>query len=308
MVFSRELPHSFSDALRVCKEILSANHQLVIKNTLETEAEQLVVGAFRIASGEMLSRNEMLLRLQDAFPEAAGEKLLILAGTRLQGVPLQYVLGYQAFLEHEYDVNASTLIPRPETEVLVTEAIRNLKSPTLGIEVGLGSGIISIEHLHHFKTLRMKVSELSVAAQDLARKNAVRILGDDSRIQIYTPADAQDVLGRFQGIRVDFIISNPPYLDSRAGSEVEEEVLRHEPRAALFPESPNGEDALHFYRQIALEGRDLLNPGGQVFLEIAHERADETAALFKSGWSCRLENDLSGRPRVLIARVALKGL
>jgi release factor glutamine methyltransferase len=308
MVFSRELPHSFSEALRVCKEILSANHQLVVKNLLDTEAEQLVVGAFRIATGEMLSRTDMLLRMQDAFPESAGTKLLILAGTRLQGLPLQYVLGYQAFLEHEYDVNASTLIPRPETEVLVTEAIRNLRSPSLGIEVGLGSGVISIELLHHFKTLRMKASELSSAAQDLARKNAVRILGDDSRLQMYTPSDAQDVLGRFQGMRVDFIISNPPYLDSRRSGEIDEEVLQHEPRAALFPQGPNGEDSLHFYRQIAIEGRDLLNPGGQVFLEIAHERADETAALFQSGWSCRIENDLSGRPRVLVARVALKGI
>src|SRR6185437_10460396 len=140
-VFSRELPHSFSEALRVCKEILSANHDLVIRGSLDSEAEQLVIGAHRSAGGEFLSRSDLYSRLQDAYSAAAGERLLILAGQRAEATPLQHVLGYQVFLDHEYEVDSSTLIPRPETEVLVTEAIGELKFPRLGLEIGLGSGI-----------------------------------------------------------------------------------------------------------------------------------------------------------------------
>ena len=298
MVFARELPHSFSDALRVSKEILSANHDLIIHNTIDTEAEQLVTGAFRAAGGEALSRAGLFSRLSDAFPENAGEKLLIFSGQRAQGIPLQHVLGYQAFLDHEYEVDASTLIPRPETEILVSEAMSALKSPGVGIEIGLGSGIISIELLSRFPGLRMQASEFSVSAQALARKNAKKILGDDSRIKILTPKDESDVLSVFAGIRADFMISNPPYLDASCSSETASEVLKHEPRAALFP--VNG-DSLHFCREIALHGRALLVPGGHVFLEIAHERAEATEALFRSDWKCRLVNDLTGRPRVLIA-------
>jgi len=300
MVFSRELPHSFSEALRVCKEIISANHQLIRRNTVDTEAELLVVGAYRAAGGGNITRAEFYSRLQDSFPEAAGERLLVLAGMRAQGFPLQHALGFQIFLDHEYEVNASTLIPRPETEVLVTEVIQALKLPVLGIEIGLGTGVISIELLHRFTGLKMRASELSVPAQALARKNAVRILGDDSRIEVLTPKDASDVLGPFSGTRADFIVSNPPYLDAESAEEVDEEVLQHEPRAALFPE---GGDPLHFYRQIASGAADLLSPGGQVFLEVAHERAEATKALFQAPWRCRLINDLAGRPRVLIAEI-----
>ena len=247
MVFSRELPHSFADALRVCREILSADQELVRKNLIDTEAEQLVIGAHRLATGEFLSRAQFLTRIQDRLPETSAERLLILAGMRAEGVPLQHILGWQAFLEHEYKVNSSTLIPRPETEVLVMETIQSLSFPKRGFEIGIGTGVISIELLSRFHELQMVASEISEDARQLAEANARNILGSMDRLAILKPADGSDVLGVFTGT-ADFIVSNPPYLDAASSDETETEVLAHEPKSALFPE---GGDPLHFYKQIA---------------------------------------------------------
>lgn len=297
--FSRELPHSFGDALRVCREILSGEPELVRKGTIESESEQIVIAAHRAATGEKLSRAEFYARTQDRLPETSAQQVLIFSGKRKQGSPLQHILGYQVFLDHEYEVDPSTLIPRPETEVLVDVAKKRLRNPTLGLEVGLGTGIISIELLSAIPGLRMIATEISESAVNLARRNAERILGSAaSRLEVRMPRTPLEVLESFGSENADFLISNPPYLDPKK-QETENEVLRHEPKAALFPESG---DPLHFYRAIATQASALLRPKGIVFLEIAAERAYETADLFGEGWQTTFIPDLTGRLRVLVAQ------
>jgi release factor glutamine methyltransferase len=305
MVFSRELPHSFAEALRVCRLILSSNLDLVRNNLVETEAEQLVIGAHRLASGQKMSRTDFFTRMQDGYPESSGSRLLVLAGQRSEGLLLQHLLGWQTFLSHDYEVNSSTLIPRPETEVLVQEAIRALSSiragdrigPAIGFEIGVGSGVISIELLSAFSSLKMIASEISLKAIQLAQRNAVSILGSSDRLEIAQAPSPSDVLSVFSGRKADFLISNPPYLDRTQQDETESGVCKHEPAPALFPEG----EPLHFYREIASGAGALLNPGGKIFLEIASERAEQTVRLFESHWDVQLVPDLTGRPRVLIA-------
>jgi release factor glutamine methyltransferase len=298
MAFSRDLPHSYGDALRVAREILSARSDLVRRGVVETEAELILRAAVKQATGEELRRAELVFRHAHRLADAAGAALIKLAGARAQGALLQHLTGGQAFLSHEYECGPGVLTPRPETEALADLMVRELRAPGRGLEVGIGSGVLSVELLFAFPGLRMDATELSERARAYAERNAARILGASaSRLRIL-PARAGEVLEPLQGgAPADFLVSNPPYL--KGPEEADEEVARHEPAEALF--APKG-DALHFYRAIAAGGAALLRPGAPAYLEVPHERAEEARAVFVAhGWQTRLEADLTGRPRILVA-------
>jgi release factor glutamine methyltransferase len=293
--------------------ILGASAYMASRGSIESEAEQLVIGAFRRATGRgrTFGRDDLYVRVMEAYPREAGEKLVVMANRRAGGEPLQYLLGYQYFLNHEYEVDPSVLIPRPETEILVYEVMqtfkRRIEQPTLGIEIGIGSGCISIELLKMFPSLHIIGSELSEAAMAIASKNAKRILGDgfNSRFEILRTADRDQVFEPFahpavrllpKNTRADFIVSNPPYLG--AANEADADVSNYEPRDALF--APAG-DPLYFYRRIVDGAEAYLKPHGVVFFECPHERIDAIAKLFSKDWTVVIFADLTGRPRVIQA-------
>jgi len=312
MAMGKDRPLGFREAIQVVSQILSKNHDLVFRSLVDVEAEQIVMAAYRYATGRSLNRLELFSRMREAFPVRAGDKVLEWAHLRAEGQLLQHLLGYQVFLDHEYEVTPDVLVPRPETELLVVTAIeelKKLKKPSLlGLEVGLGSGVISIELLHAFSALHMLGSELQAEAWAIALRNAAKILGvenNSERFECLTVKNTSDVLEpffeRLQGRRADFLISNPPYLikSNHESSEVDSEVFQYEPHIALFaPES----DPLYFYRNIKETVADLLTEEGQVFLEIPHERAQAIYELFEGdGWKSRLIQDLNQRDRILIA-------
>ena len=242
-------------------------------------------------------------------PYPALTKLVEMAHARAGGALLQHVTGFQTFLNHDYEVSPDVLIPRPETEVLVTAALeylrKNIPSPVLGLEIGLGSGVLSIEMLAVFPKLKMVASELSPAAETIAWANAERILGDEAhkRLQVLTartPLEVTEPFIRENTSKADFFITNPPYLASTA--EVESDVLANEPHAALF--GPSGDPA-HFYRVLAKEGVRLIRPQGVLFAEIPHERASSILEFFnhQGCWKSEILLDLTERPRVLIAKL-----
>lgn len=312
MAMAKDRPLGFREAIQVVSQILSKNHDLVSRGLVDVEAEQIVMAAYRYATGRSLNRLELFSRMREAFPARAGDKVLEWAHLRAEGQLLQHLLGYQAFLNHEYEVSPDVLVPRPETELLVVTAIeelKKLKKPSLlGIEVGLGSGVISIELLHAFLSLHMLGSELQVEARDIALRNAEKILGAEQtseRFECVAVKNASEVLEPFfevlHGRRADFLISNPPYLlkSNHESIEVDSEVFQYEPHVALFaPES----DPLYFYQKIKETVSELLTEEGQVFLEIPHERAQAIYELFEgSGWKSKLVQDLNQRDRILIA-------
>lgn len=312
---SHPLPSTFDDALKMASAILGTSARIVERGGVESESEQLVIGAFRKATGRgrTFGRNDLYVRVMDFFPEEAGKLLVVMANRRAHGEPLQYLLGYQYFLNHEYEVDPSTLIPRPETEILVYEATqtfkRQIEQPKLGIEIGVGSGCISIELLKLFPTLLMIATDAVEGALELSARNAEKILGPNfgdrldlrratAGTDIYEPLEDASWL---RGGRADFIISNPPYLASAA--EADEDVLQHEPKSALF--APEG-DPLYFYRKIIEGAEAYLRPSGYVFLECPHERIDRIGSLFGPSWKVDGYRDLTERPRVL--RAEWKGI
>ncbi len=292
---------------------------------VETEAEQLLTAVYRSATGLNLSRLELFSKMgspqdgPDSLSKASAQELSQLAQERVRGVPLQYLTGSQWFHDHEYEVSPAVLIPRPETEVLLDALIKELAeaqiSPQLGLEIGLGSGILSIELLSHFPDLRITASELTEGACAVAKRNAEKILGfgprGADRLTLVRPENSNEVLEAFEKKAVrtefsaalispaDFILSNPPYLAKE--SEVDTDVLLFEPHEALF--APEG-DPLYFYRNIINRGREFLKPSGFVFVELPHERAQLILQAFlEKGWFAKTLPDLTGRDRVLVARI-----
>ena len=246
------------------------------------------------------------LYLLDPLPTPEERSLALeLARSRSTGIPLQHLFGYQTFMDRDYSVNGSTLIPRPETEILVDQCqdwIRQsgIRGPFRFGELGLGTGVISCELLVRFPLASGIATETSSAAIQLAESNLNRWCGPDwgERLRILTVAPDQG-FNTFE-IHAPFhlIVSNPPYVSHR--DEIEAGVLLHEPASALFPWN---NDPGFFYRDFIARAGRLMAPGGAALFEIPHERALSLEAEFHHSGARRVSlfPDLTGRPRVLRA-------
>jgi release factor glutamine methyltransferase len=210
--------------------------------------------------------------------------------------PIQYVLGVADFFGREFTVDQSVLIPRPETELLVYETLRFMRSNKTGgtaLDIGTGSGCIAI-------TLALEspfeISAIDVSADALwtARENAARLKAPVT-FMLHDFLIEKKVQGTW-----DVIVSNPPYVRHSEASDMKANVIDHEPHLALFV--PN-EDALIFYRAIAVYGLDALRHNGVILVEVNEFLAKETKELFTGhGYECTLFKDISNKDRVLMAR------
>lgn len=296
--------------LEQVRGLLQGSPALVEKGSVTPESERIVQAAFAAETGRELPRLDLYMEAVREMPGEVSDRALRYARERAAGTPLQHVTGVQFFFSNEYPVGPDVLVPRPETELLVSTAIERLKrdlpdEPILGLEVGLGSGAIAIELLAHYPGLTMIGTELTREARKRCRENAHRILGPgERRLEILKPRHADDVVEALEhalekdGRRADFLISNPPYLHPE--DEIDDEVVRHEPREALFAPVDR---PLHFYEEVASKASGLLRPGGWVFMELSSERAAETGRAFEhEEWPVEILPDLAGRDRILVAR------
>jgi release factor glutamine methyltransferase len=273
------------------------------KNEVSVEAEASLILFYLLKKTEHPIQSLAELNLKssnEGFHQISADALRI-ARERMMGLPLQHLLGFQYFLSQDYIVNENVLIPRPETEILVqeainwiTEALNNKRMiPNFKFaELGLGSGIISNEILSLFPFATATASEASEAALKIARLNLNQ---NNLRINILVPDSTETGFEIFlPQAPYDFIISNPPYVS--VSDEIEKQVFDHEPHLALFPKmNPN-----YFYENFSYHYKELLKPGGSAFFEIPHERSSEITALFKrSGLKYKIVHDLTNRPRAV---------
>jgi len=297
------------EVMRLTRKILSANPVIASRGTADAETERIMAHVLACGGLEP-SRLELFSGASRAIAEESAERAFSVARSRAGGRPLQHLIGSQVFLDHEYEVGPEVLVPRPETELLAMRAIEHLSSrgeaTGPGLEIGIGSGVLSIELLARFPGLTMIASEVEAAARAVASRNARRILGPGpggvGRLTIREVSDSEAVCAPLAaalgGAQASFLVSNPPYLSPT--DPLDPDVVEFEPKAALFP--PGG-DPMHFYRGIAREADPLILPGTPVILELPHARAREIARLFESeGWDVVVFPDLNGLDRVLEAR------
>ena len=229
-------------------------------------------------------------------PDAAA-RLRALVKRRLAGEPIQYITGETEFYGLSLRVNRDVLIPRPETEHLVENAIAlaaDFARPRI-VDVGAGSGAIAVALVRKLPTAQMTATEISASALKVARENAERNgVADCIRFL------EGDLLAPVAGEAFDLVVSNPPYVPEGDRNTLSVEVRDYEPAQAFFA----GSDGLEVYRRLIPAAFDALLPGGFLVLEIGYGQQEPVRALLTdAGFNdVAFTRDLKGIPRVATAR------
>lgn len=257
----------------------------------------------RVASELMAAR---LLRSSRGFlnsfyekevPEKFLEAMRRAMRRLVAGEPLQYVLGEWDFRSLTLKCDPRALIPRPETEELVTRVLKWLKEnpsdePRFIVDVGTGTGAIILSLAAEFKGPAVFLgTDVSEAAVSLAKENAAKC-ALDGRVK-FTVMDGLDDFDEPEV--VDVLVSNPPYIESAVCETLDPRVKDFEPRLAL----DGGASGLDFYDRYLADALNILKPGGAVFFEIGENQGDAVAKLMEGyGFSdIRIEKDYSGHDR-----------
>ncbi|MBO5682677.1 MAG: peptide chain release factor N(5)-glutamine methyltransferase [Clostridia bacterium] len=236
-----------------------------------------------------ISKVELFKRSNEDFVSDELDAAVI---KRRSHYPLQYILGIWEFCHETYRVNEHTLIPRQDTEHLVELAVKLLPEGARFIDLCTGSGCVAISTLAAREDVRAVAVDLFPETVEMAGENAERN-GVGDRLGLLS-ADVFDdsfmeVLGEF-----DFIVSNPPYIET-AALELLDEELSFEPRAAL----DGGADGLDFYKKIVADYGKYLLPGGAMLFEIGYDQADALRAIAEEhGYTCEIYKDYSQNDRV----------
>lgn len=215
---------------------------------------------------------------------------------RVQHKPVAYIVGYKDFMGLEFKVTADTLIPRPDTEILVEAVISRLKTgDDTGIiaDIGTGTGAICLSLLNYLTSLRAVTVDISTKALAVAKENAQR-LGLADRIEFYQG----DLLEPIKDGQFTAIVSNPPYIPEGDIAALAADVKDYEPISALVA----GPDGLDCYRRLVAEAGALLRAGGFLAMEIGINQREPLEQLAQGmGWGkVEVIKDLAGIDRVLI--------
>jgi release factor glutamine methyltransferase len=221
---------------------------------------------------------------------------------RAAGEPVQYVLGHADFYGLRLAVTPDVLIPRPETEEVVEEALRRVQATDAPwvLDVGTGSGAIALAVKHERPDAEVFAVDVSPEALAVAASNAARLGSEVTFVEsdALRPAFAADVPPTF-----DLILSNPPYVPEAERAGLQVEVRAHEPASALFvPDA----DPLVFYRALAGHAGALLKPGGWLVAETHADLGQAVGALWREAGLDEVEvlADLAGRDRIAVGRRA----
>ena len=215
---------------------------------------------------------------------------------RVQRVPIAYIIGEKEFMGLTFKVTEDTLVPRPDTEILVQAAIERLRArgdaPRFA-DIGTGSGAICLSILHFLPKAQADTVDISPAARAVAEENAAA-LGASDRVTFHTG----DLLAPLAGQCYDAILSNPPYIPDGDIAALAPEVRLKEPHTALA----GGKDGLDFYRRLMADAPALLKDGGFLAVEVGIHQAAPVAALAVPSFSrTEILKDYAGIERVVIA-------
>ncbi len=240
---------------------------------------------------------QLAMRENDPAPVKGLPRLAAFGQRRLAGEPVARILGEKEFYGLSFALSPDTLVPRPETELVVDLAhngLKDIKAPRF-IDLGTGTGCIAIALLKKLPRAEAIVTDLSAGALDTARGNAERH-GVAARIDFrqgdwFAPIAADET--------VDIIVSNPPYIAHAAIATLDTEVRDSDPHLAL----DGGSDGLDPYRVLARDSGRHLTPNGAIVLEHGTGQSSVLASLFRRHGFVNTvrHDDLSGHDRVLFA-------
>lgn len=272
-------------------------------------AEVLLAHALGLERNELLKR--LILEPETKISAKELQRAESFVTRRENGEPVAYIVGAKEFYGRDFNVSPATLVPRPETELLVELALEEaarlaLDRGGLFADFGTGTGCIAVTLALDLPRWRGLALDISDDALRVARTNARLHQADNlllARADFTAPPLAPDSL--------DILISNPPYVSEKEYAALDREVREFEPKPALVPvlsrpdpALPERISGLEHIRVIINEAKRLLKPDGLLLMEIGHRQGSAVFdALSRSGWGEGiLHKDLAGLDRVLIAR------
>ncbi|MFA5105072.1 MAG: peptide chain release factor N(5)-glutamine methyltransferase [Candidatus Margulisiibacteriota bacterium] len=249
--------------------IYFANHKI---EEPHLEAEILLAHALHIKRIQIYTMHDRVLSEE----ELAAFKQLMLRRIKME--PTAYIIGYRPFMSLDFDVNREVLIPRPETEKLVEEAINIIKGSekeTVSVlDIGTGSGAIAVSIAKYCANTRVWASDISKAAIETAKSNAKKH-GVDDRITFFT-GDLFSPIDK--NAKFDIIVSNPPYIKTLEIENLQPEITKFEPVRAL----DGGPDGLAYYRKITAQAPAYLSEKGHLLLEVGAGQADDVVKMIQA--------------------------
>ena len=270
-----------AEALRDAAAALAA-----ASDTARLDAELLLAHALGV------TRSDLLLRHRDT---PAPEGFAALIARRMAHEPVAYILGEAEFYGRRFIVTRKVLIPRGDSEPVVTAALEACPAPRRVLDCGVGSGCLLLTILAERPDACGIGIDRSPDALEIARENAIALEVEGEwqlKLADWTRSGWSDGLGRF-----DLVVANVPYIENDA--DLDPSVRDHEPAGALFA----GADGLDDYRVLIPQLSGLLAPGGVAALEIGHRQADAVGAIARrAGLAANVRQDLGGRDRVLTLR------
>lgn len=242
------------------------------------------------------NETQLLLNRQQGMPAnkmATYEEVIL---KRATGIPLQHITHEQEFMGLSFYVNQNVLIPRQDTESLIERILEKSHQNqwVTGIDIGTGTGCIGISLTYYIKGLHMTLVDISEKALEVAQYN-VKAHHLENRMTLLQ----SNLLARYEGGKVDLIVSNPPYIAKKDMVELMVEVKDHEPHLALTDEG----DGLDFYRKISACAKDYLRPGGLLAYEIGYDQGEAVISILRNEGYEEIElfQDLAGNNRVVMA-------
>lgn len=276
-----------------------ASSFLVEKERDRNAGELLLMHVLQLSRSQMLSRLHYVLTIEEwtSFQELVRRHVE-------EAVPVQHLIGHEEFYGRAFTVNGHVLIPRPETEELVYGALEKMKalygarehSSLTMADIGTGSGVIAI-------TMKLEVPQLDVYAIDIstealavAKKNAADLQADGI---LFKNGHLLDPLIE-EGVKVDILLSNPPYIPLDDRASMSDVVIDHEPALALF----GGEDGMDLYRELATKLSFVLQDRYLVGFEVGMGQSEAVASLLQAGLpgaEVEVIYDINGKDRMVFA-------
>ncbi len=216
---------------------------------------------------------------------------------RCKREPLQHILGKAYFYGRCFDVNSNVLVPRPDTEILVEQALKYLKDGDSVLDMCTGSGCIIATLSLERQLLRAVGVDLSKEALVVARANVSKLRADVTFVHSDLFNELSDIYGR----TFDMIVSNPPYIETRVINTLADEVKLFDPYIAL----DGYEDGLHFYSEISKDAKHYLKCDGWLIYEIGHNQADKVSDIMAvQGYkNIQVIKDYAGFDRVVMGQL-----
>ena len=240
------------------------------------------------------SREDILINLEEKINEKDIFKYKNYIDRRIKNEPIAYILEEKEFWSKKFKVNKNTLIPRPETELLVNKLSEIFKEKKISIlDIGTGSGCIILSLLDELKSSTGIGIDISKEAVSIAKINGLR-LNLLNRVKFLNKSVSSIFNKKF-----DLIVSNPPYIESKDMKNLSEDIRRYEPRLAL----DGGNDGLDLIKKVIYKSKSILKTKGTLALEIGNEQIKKVSKiLFDNKFRIKhVINDYKNNVRCVIA-------